>query len=360
MDILIVMSHMGAGGAQKVVADLANRWSKKGFTVGLATSYGIDDKVALCENISRIYLSKLPTENDILKINFICSLIKLRKIIIDLKPKYIFSFICPSNIKTILACSGIKTPKLIISERNNIILQTFPKYIKYARKILYKYSDVVTANSIGSAECMKHFVPVNKIHFIPNPVCIPNIDIDKKMILQKKELKLLYVGRLVAQKKVEIILHAINQLLKQGYTFTLTIAGDGPLMPQIKDFCVNNNIEQYINIVGHVEDVNKYYLDSDIFVLCSDYEGTSNALLEAMSYGLTCIVSNNANISSRIIVDQKNGIVLKNNNEVELAKILLDLLKNKNLLNIYGREARETCKKYDSETVYLLWDSLLA
>jgi len=363
MDILIIISHLGPGGSQKVAVKLANGWNERGYKVGfLTTSDEIEDTQLLNEDITRIKTRTIGLKTSLFKIaaiyNFIKTCIDIRKAILKHRPGIIISFICPTNIKVIIASIGIRSTRLIISERNNVELQRFPAYIEIARKLLYKSADVVTANSKAALKAMSDYVPEDKLQYLPNPVDMPDIEI-KEENPGKNELKLLYVGRLVKQKRIEIILKALNKLLKQGYNFSLTIAGDGPLISEIRNYCVNNNIENNVNIVGHVDDIDKYYMESNIFILCSDYEGTSNALLEAMSYGLTCIISRNANISSHIIDDRDNGIVLHNNNETELENILIDLYKDRSQLYKYGVAARECCIKYSSESVFDTWNSLL-
>jgi len=242
IDLLIVMSHLGPGGAQKVAATLANRWVERGYKVGFLLNISdINETVTLHKNVSRFNSNYKKFAINIFKITSIYNLIRscliLRKTVLNNKPKYIISFICPTNVKTIIACAGIKESKLIISERNNLLLQKFPSYIEIGRKLLYRFADVVTANSIGTAVDLESLVPKNKIYYIPNPVEIPEINIDKKRYKNKNNLKLLYAGRLVAQKRIEIILQSTNQLLKKGYSVSLTIAGEGPLMGEIKDYC---------------------------------------------------------------------------------------------------------------------------
>jgi len=79
-----------------------------------------------------------------------------------------------------------------------------------------------------------------------------------------------------------------------------------------------------------------------------------------MSYGLTCIVSHDANVSSDVIRHQQNGIVLEKNNHEELEKILIQLFENTDLLYEYGLAARKSCEKYDVDSVFAEWDRLLA
>jgi len=365
MDIMIVMSHLGSGGAQKVAVNLANRWTKNGYDVGIITIYGdIHDSVILDGQVRRISIEY--TNNEKSKLFFINTFKKikgylsLRYFILKYKPDYIISFICPTNIKTILSCYGIKKRKLIISERNNIKLQKFPSHIKIARKLLYRYADVVTANSPGSAIDLEEFVPKSKIKYIPNPVEIPALDLNKTTRESDSELQLLYVGRLVRQKRLDIILEALKLLIIEGHRFKLSIAGDGPLMHEIRDYIDANDMNNYVNIPGNVDNIASFYKFSDIFILCSDYEGTSNALLEAMSYGLTCIVSKNADMSSKLLRDRLNGIVLEENTPDELFENLVLLDNNRKLLHKYGDKARDTSRQFESEKVYSMWDSLLS
>lgn len=361
MDVLFVISHLGHGGAQKVIIDLANKWTDSGLLTGIVTA--TDDfsnqkklnKNVDVTNIMPVVIANMPTKL-VATYNIYNYCKKLRRIIKEKKPKYIISFICPTNIKAIIANIGINNSRLIISERNNINAQKFPLYIEAARKLLYKYADLVTANSKMSVEAMKNFVPETKVFYVENPVTMPDTS---KKIKSDSVHRIIYCGRLVKQKRVGLVLEAVNLLVKKGMPCLFDIVGDGPLALSFKEYCANEKILTSVNFHGYIEDVSSCYENADIFVLCSEYEGVSNALLEAMSYGLVCIVSREANSSSDIIIDGYNGIVIDNANSNNLASCIENICSDPEVIQYLGNNAIVTARQYDDTSVFNKWNSLL-
>jgi glycosyltransferase involved in cell wall biosynthesis len=96
-------------------------------------------------------------------------------------------------------------------------------------------------------------------------------------------VKLLAVGRIAVQKDYPNMLHALALIKHRGWT--LTILGDGPLMPDIKALAAELGLAQRITFAGFVSDTSPYYTDCDILILSSLWEGFAAVPLEAMAAG---------------------------------------------------------------------------
>jgi len=137
-------------------------------------------------------------------------------------------------------------------------------------------------------------VGLNDIHIshIPNGVTIPTIK--RSMPKQDQRTRVLFVGRLVEQKGLDILLDAVNLLKELPIAFSLDIIGDGPshqkLVKKVYDF----GLEQIIHFAGAKPPgkISVQLRHANLFVLPSHYEGMSGALLEAIAHGLPAIVTN--------------------------------------------------------------------
>ena len=358
IDILIVVSHMGSGGAQRVITRLISGWQASNLKVGLLISnantesvYDLPSDVVLIEqkrHIATKSFFKISGAYTILS-----SLFNLRSAIKEYKPKIVLSFICPTNIKTIIASLFIKDIKVIISERNNPDRQAFPVYIKKSRQFLYRFADVVTANSLGAIDSLKKYVPANKLIYIPNPVDLPDTEHSNEKA--HNIVRFLYVGRLVPQKRVLELLESFIIFKRKFSNAELCFVGDGPLLNKMKHLAEKSELQGSISFPGHVSDVDNYYMASDILVLISKYEGMPNVLLEAMSFGVCCIVSNEVNESAKLIENQKNGLVIDASSIELVADVFYKLASDASLRNKISINSKESIHEYSIENVLHQW-----
>ncbi len=134
--------------------------------------------------------------------------------------------------------------------------------------------------------------------------------------------RLLYVGRLEAQKRVEDALVALASLLKKGLDMHLTIVGAGKLEQKLKQLGAELEIEHAVTwrgLVSDTQELHRLYYDSDLLLLPSLAEGTPKVLPEAMSYGLIPIACREVGSIDSIISDGENGILVSKRSPDEIA-----------------------------------------
>ena len=111
-------------------------------------------------------------------------------------------------------------------------------------------------------------------------------------------------------------------------------------------------MNQYINLISNVpnEQVPKYLIASDIFVLSSLTEGFPLCLAEAMAAGLPIIATNVGGIPD-IIKDDENGFLVEPKNPKEIAKKVILVIKDDNLRKKISEKNRIESKKYDWKNI---------
>ena len=178
-------------------------------------------------------------------------------------------------------------------------------------------------------------------------VCLPNgvdfSEINQSYLADRQAratVNLLCASRLERRKGVEVVIKAIDCL--KELPIHLNITGGGPDMSRLKSLVDKLNLGHMVTFKGEVTKGELYalYAQSDIFLLFSEYESYSIALLEAMAFGLVPIVTSVG--GNPDIVDEETGYLLDYPAKAdEVAAILRGLVSNTKLLKQKGEKARD-------------------
>ena len=209
------------------------------------------------------------------------------------------------------------------------------KYQKFIIKQSLKLSDKVI--TLGQKE--KRFfvdfykIDENKFFVLPNSVEIPNWNlIENKLskIEKKSFFKILFLGRIDKDKGLSEILLAFRAI-DLTIDFKFILAGTGPDNDWFLNECntILGEKFEYLGVLDYSEK-QKVFLDTDIFILPSYYEGLPNALLESMAYGLVPIVTPVGSIPE-VVTDNIEGFLISINDSNSL-KDKIQLLINDNQL----------------------------
>ena len=206
------------------------------------------------------------------------------------------------------------------------------KYIKFGEKMAAKYADEIIVLSKGVQEYFKKAYN-RETNFIENGVNKPTIkepNIIKEKYNLKKDDYILYLARIVPEKRLDLLIDAFK---KTNTNKKLVIAGGAS---HTNDFY--NEIKQKasedsrIIMTGFVqgEELQELFSNAYLYCLPSDVEGMPISLLEAMSYGKNCLVSD---IEENTQVCGKYGMTFRKsdlNDLVEKLNLCLDGLNRKN------------------------------
>jgi glycosyltransferase involved in cell wall biosynthesis len=164
--------------------------------------------------------------------------------------------------------------------------------------------------------------------------------------------QILFAGRLIAHKRVDILLKAMEILKLEHPNDCLGIIGEGPESKRLKQIAFDLKIEDNVKFLGEIskhEDVIGIMKKSEIFVSASEREGYGQSVLEALYLGLNVIVSDNPNnAATKIVSDNQQVIVLKENKPQLYAEAISELLAKKDSKLISSFEL-------DSETLSSLY-----
>ena len=225
------------------------------------------------------------------------------------------------------------------------------KFIRQGEKNAIKYADEIIVLSKRVEDYFRNTYG-RKTHFIPNGVNRPEIReanlITKKFGL-KKDSYILFLGRLVPEKGIRYLVEAFKKVRTNK---KLVIAGSSSdtdaFMQELKELAKDDD---RIIFTGFVQGqmLDELYSNAYIYTLPSDLEGMPLSLLEAMSYGNCCLVSD---IPECAEVVEDKALLFKNANVQDLQEKLQDACDHPEMvIGIETQAADFICKKYNWDDV---------
>lgn len=355
-DIGLIIPDLGGGGTQRVLLNLVREWLRHNKKICVITfSIENTDFFKLPETVSRKCIDFIEESEgfwDAIRNTF--KRVKvLRSLIRENRPACIVSFLSTTNILTILATRGMNIP-VVISERSDSAKEYLNIRWSLLRYLLYRQATVVTANSYGAIRFLEKFVKSKKLKYVPNPV-----HIEKTPRLLKYNFPVvLAVGRLSYEKGHDILLRAFAKFICRYPMWRLVIVGDGKLDKDLKKLAFSLDLANSVVWCGMRANVFAYYHAATIFVMPSRYEGTPNALLEAMGLGLPVVVSNASSGLLQFVTNEETGLVVPTEDVEALGSALIYLAENESLRQRLGRTARQRVEMVN-QSAYHVWDSVI-
>ena len=212
------------------------------------------------------------------------------------------------------------------------------KFIRQGEKNAVKYADEIIVLSKGVQD---YFMDTygRKTHFIPNGVNRPEIQ-NAEFIMDKfgldKDSYILFLGRIVPEKGIRYLIEAFKQVKTEK---KLVIAGGSSdtdsFMQELKTLAQEDD---RIVFTGFVQGqmLEELYSNAYVYTLPSDLEGMPLSLLEAMSYGNCCLISD---IPENTEVVHEKAMWFEKENAMDLQKKLQMLLNDSELVKKYKTEA---------------------
>jgi glycosyltransferase involved in cell wall biosynthesis len=235
----------------------------------------------------------------------------------------------------------VKNKKLSVARQrvDNVI-----NYIEKKTDAIFAYS------SQAKKYFLKRGIDAQKIFVGVNVLDTREILKKESNYNKKDEFRILFVGTIIPEKKLEILIEVFLELEKKYNRIYLDIVGSGS---EYFENLTELYKETSKNLVFHgrqTEGLDEYYFKSDLFVL----PGLGGlAISESMAYGLPVICTTADGTERDLIINDKNGVFIEDMNKETLFSKIEELYFDRNRLIKMGVEARNTIeKKYSFETYY--------
>jgi glycosyltransferase involved in cell wall biosynthesis len=152
---------------------------------------------------------------------------------------------------------------------------------------------------------------------------------------------LLFVGRLVREKDLDVLAEAIEILSTRGQWFVPAFVGDGPLRPELERRLPDAVFAGYQSGA----DLSRWYASADLFVFPSTTETFGNVILEAFASGLPAVGARAGGVQD-LIQSGHNGLLVPPRSSTDLANAIESILRNRQFAARLGAGALETAAQY--------------
>lgn len=170
--------------------------------------------------------------------------------------------------------------------------------------------------------------------------------------------KFISCGRLVEQKGFEYLIEIMKLFVQYNKEYILDIYGDGPLRDKLINKIRKYNLSNYVNIYPTNKNIEKRYLNYDLYLNTSIYEGFGLVTLEALECGVP-VFGFDIPANKNLIQDNKTGRLIKCYDTKEFANFLLKTVEDKKTLNYYQTNIEESIEKYEIDNVIKKWINII-
>ena len=345
MKLTFVTSTLHAGGSERVMSLLANTFAQKGYEVEIVcinkhlVFYPIDEKV-------KVWFA----EDEVKSPSILKKVFWLRNHIKNDRPDVVIAFMLEVYCVTLASLIGVSVP-VISSERID------PHFFGRAKGLLRWLLLRRTTHLVVQTVRIKDFYSAklqSRTTIIPNPVT------DKVFSLKPtlKQKRIIAVGRLAYQKNYPMMFRAFAKVHHDFPDWQLVVYGNGPQKDEIRGVIERLGMEGHIILAGKSDHVVEEMNKSSLFVMSSDYEGMSNALLEAVCVGLP-VISTDVSGARDLITEGVNGYIVPVGHESALPLALSSMLSSPEKMDEMGRQSKALAPRFREEQIVGQWEELI-
>lgn len=351
MNLILVIGHMKAGGAERVMSIIANYWAAQGHHVTLITIR------AACEDFYRLHPLVRRIGFGLRERHILQNLIRLRREIRRTRPDAVISFMPTENVLSLLACVGLRIRNIICEHTDPPQAPPDILPLRALRYLLYRTAYALIVLSDRIRPWAEDLVPKNRVHVIPNPVAL---SLYGEFPPQPKPAgnTIAAIGRLADTKGFDILISAFYHLAREHPHWSLVIIGEGPERSKLEAMVADLKLKDRVRFPGCMHDTIGFLRTADLFVMSSHYEGFPMTLIEAMACGLP-VISTRWQGASEIIRDGIDGILVGLNDPEALATAMNRLISDPLERRRLGEHAVEVSKRFDMDKIMGVWEKLL-
>ena len=221
-------------------------------------------------------------------------------------------------------------------------------------RFVFKHSDYIQVDgSLTERELIDKGIPKDKI--FRKPIVPMNVGeqfvfnshiIRKRLLCDKFDKILIYVGRIEKQKNIEGLIKIMPGVLNFNPRVLLLIIGEGREKAKLEKLTKGLGINGHVIFFGEIPHkyILDYYAASDIFVLPSRYEGFSRSLMEAAISGKAIVTTNVSGVSD-LIIDGESGFIVGVKNMKDFQEKIIQLLLDEQKSISFGKRIKENIQK---------------
>nr|WP_319392821.1 glycosyltransferase [uncultured Desulfobacter sp.] len=295
--------------------------------------------------------------------DFMSAIVRYKKLVQELKPDVVVSFLINSNLIGLLAKKifGLNMP-LVTGARNRIANEIsslrFSILYEFILKKIYLYSDkYIAVTGDEAAEAVSEFnIPKENVALVNNGIDIEYVKgkallpppINQKRI-NNNSFNIVLVGRLTYVKNQRLLVQAISKL-NMKKEINLFLLGEGEDFNRLKKLSLDLGVKDKVVFLGWQKNPYPYIKQCDLLVLTSFWEGFPNVLLEGMALGLP-VISTTSSKAVEMIIDHKKCGFLIDNDLDSLVNAIEILVNDQELCKQMSLHSQEKVKEFSLDTM---------
>jgi glycosyltransferase involved in cell wall biosynthesis len=288
--LLLLIPHLGGGGAEQVTSQLVRHLDPKRFEIhlGLVTRDGPGAKpIPRWVQVHRLNRKRVR------QVWF-----QLIHLIRTERPDVVLSGMAHLNFLVLLLKPFLPpTTRILVRQSTTASTSSGTWLNRLLYRSLYPRADAILCQSDAmAADLAANFaIERAKLKVLANPINIQAIRAALASVPRpawaSTSPRLLFVGRLAREKGIDLLLFAVQEVRQHYPQIHLTILGTGPEETRLKNLSRELNLESAVSFPGYKENLTDFYAHTTLYVQPSRHEGLPNALLEAAAAGLPLVAT---------------------------------------------------------------------
>lgn len=273
------------------------------------------------------------------------ALFRLRRLLQQLRPQLVHTWLFAANSFGRVAARMASVPHIVASERCVDLWKSSGHFL-IDRK-LSGFTEAITTNSAGVRDFyVAHGIPEQLFRIIPNaiesasPPALSRSEVFQRLQIPTDRRLILSVGRLWPQKRYRDLIWAAELLATVNPDVTLVIIGDGPQRGELMRHRDALTTPDRVRFAGQRDDASELLPHADLFWIGSEYEGQSNAVLEAMRAGVPVVASDIPG-NRDLVIHSETGLLVPLGDAADFARQSRHLLEHREEAERMGEAGRD-------------------
>lgn len=359
MRIAFHLNCLEQGGAERVVSNLANQFSREGHEVYVATEWYGENEFTLEERVKRVHVGLREEDDKCGRLQKYYRRVKyLKQFVKQEKPEVLIAFAQKAIYRSLMATKGTDCP-VCVCVRTDPVGHYDSLIDTLQIKWLFPTAAGFVFQTNGQRDFFKKYVE-HKSTVILNPIHQKYIDEPKT---QKREKLVVQSGRLVDFKNQPMLIDAFMLVHEKHPDYILRIIGpdsfDGTkeiLENKIKEY----HAEAFIQLPGGSDRLEKDLKNAAVYAFSSDWEGMPNALLEAMALRMPIVATDcPCGGPATVMQSYKNGILVPIKNPEKMAEGICYMIEHPEEAEQMADEAGRIAQIANANAVYNQWKNYI-
>ncbi len=347
LKVVHIIQSLETGGAEKLLVDISINYKDK-FEVFVISQYKKGnyqyENILESEGIKTIFLDK--------KKGYDYNNLKaVYKTLDKIKPDIVHTHL---HAAIYLIPWYVKNKNVVkIHTVHTLAKMEFGKSHRLIQKFAYKFLGVIPVaigTTVKKSIIKEYKLQEDKIKTITNGIDYKKYALLTNEKIEKSVFRIINVASFSKWKNQICLLEAFKLAIKQKEDMELIFVGDGPERKRIEAKSKELDIDDKVIFIGITDKVEYFLHISDVFVLCSKFEGLPLSIIEAYAAGLPVISTNVGGVPD-ILVDGENGFLVSADDKKSIANLIIKLYNEIELKEKISKNNREKAKEYDIKNI---------